>query len=211
MATPTKDFAIPIVFPDYRIAVNTPSIPIDLPGRWLDFKIPATKNKVPDLGHAGILFVNGVNGLTRYYEYGRYDPAALGLVEKRGVPDVKLQNGLPTAASLANTLRAISRVAGQNGRIAAAFIALPAGAFARMDTKAIQRKAQNTNPRREPYALLTNSCLHFAKEVAEAGGAAMPGVLDPRPVGYIDKVRAQHPDLDYKPGGAVVVEGIALP
>lgn len=74
------DIAIPIVFPDYLIAVNTPKtrlqIPDLLPGLDIlpdDIEIPETKNKFPELGHAGILFINGINGTIKYYEYGRYN------------------------------------------------------------------------------------------------------------------------------------------
>jgi len=34
-----------------------------------------------------------------------------------------------------------------------------------------RRLGENTNPRRTPYDLFSNSCLHFAKAVADAGGA----------------------------------------
>jgi hypothetical protein len=51
---PVKDIAIPIVFPHYRVLIEE-----------INARFP--------LGHAGILFINGGIGTTKYYEYGRYD------------------------------------------------------------------------------------------------------------------------------------------
>jgi hypothetical protein len=58
---------------------------------------------------------------------------------------------------------------------------------------------ENNDPNRPPYSLLTHSCLQFMKQVAEEGGAEMPIVLDPRPDGYIQRVRERFPHLDYSP------------
>lgn len=80
-----SDLAIPIVFPDYLISVDTPAINVQVPNGlpWFDvlpdrIRIPSGRKKLPYLGHAGILFANGQSGVTRYFEYGRYDPAAAG-------------------------------------------------------------------------------------------------------------------------------------
>jgi hypothetical protein len=73
-----NDIAIPIVFPDYLITVETPAVKVDVPNVLprVDvlpdrLKIPASKFKVPYLGHAGILFIQGGSGLTKYFEYGK--------------------------------------------------------------------------------------------------------------------------------------------
>ena len=99
-----KDVAIPIVFPDYLITVETPAVEVDVPDLlpWVDvlpnhLKVSATKQKIRYLGHAGILFIQGSSGLTKYYEYGRYDRAAKGLVRKQTLSDVNMgSNGRPT-------------------------------------------------------------------------------------------------------------------
>jgi hypothetical protein len=86
------DKVIPIVFPDYKITVEAQKVKVDvLP--WVDFDnftIPEYKDKISNLDHAGILFINGKNGTTKYYQYGRYDPPKnLGLVVKaRNLPDI---------------------------------------------------------------------------------------------------------------------------
>ncbi|HKO48620.1 MAG TPA: hypothetical protein VJV79_12900 [Polyangiaceae bacterium] len=206
-----SDVAIPVVFPDYLIMVETPAVTIDLPGKALDFKIPKSKNRVPYLGHAGILFINGRTGLTKYYEYGRYDPAAKGLVRKQGVPDVKIAtDGRPSAASLKLTLAKISQLSGQGGRMLGAYIEVNMGGFELMLKYATSRMAKNVNPERPPYELLSNSCLHFAKDTAAAGGGDMPMVIDPRPAAYIERVRDDFPDLDFTPPTTLTIEGITL-
>jgi hypothetical protein len=62
-----------------------------------------------------------------------------------------------------------------------------------------KRMLENNDPNRPPYSLITHSCLQFMKQVAEEGGADMPIVLDPRPDGYIQRVREKFPPLDYSP------------
>ncbi len=206
-----SDVAIPLVFPDYLIMVETPAVTIDLPGKVFDIKIPKAKNRVPYLGHAGILFVNGRTGVTKYYEYGRYDPDAKGLVRKQSVPDVRIaSDGRPSASSLKLTLGKISRVSGQGGRMLGAYIELNVGGFELMVTYATTRMALNVDPARPPYDLLSNSCLHFAKATAAAGGAQMPMIIDPRPAGYIERVRGEFPDLDFMPPSTLSIEGIKL-
>ncbi|MEP7364906.1 MAG: hypothetical protein ABI972_16765 [Acidobacteriota bacterium] len=209
------DVAIPVVFPDYLIAVDTPqtSIPIpdlpffDIPGIPKQITIPKSHNKVPFLGHGGALFFQGSTGTTKYYEYGRYDPAALGLVRKVSVPNVKMTGENPDRASLAALLAKVSRSSGQNGRILGAYISLPGGAYTKMLAYADKRLAENTNPKRAPYELLSNSCNTFMQQVCVAGGASMPAILLPNPAGYIRLVRMSFPVLDYA-GGIVTVPAL---
>jgi hypothetical protein len=208
------DVAVPIAFPDYLVTVDTPAVRLNVPD-WLprvpnEIRIPRQRGHVPYLGHAGILFFNS-RGLTKYFEFGRYDPEELGLVVPRRIPDLQLDaEGKPTLVSLSRTLNRISLVAGHSGRIEATYIELPDGAFAKMLAFATARLKDNTNPKRVPYDLTSNSCLHFMKLVAEAGGAQMPRVIDPRPGGYIERVRSDHPDLDFKAGGTAEIEGTPL-
>lgn len=207
-----KDVAIPIVFPDYLITVESPAGNVNVPDvlPWIDIlpsriKIPSAKLKVPYLGHAGILFIEGSSGFTKYYEYGRYDPAAHGLVRKQALSDVKIgSNGRPTKLTFEKVLGEISRKSGQGGKIAGAYIELSPGAFVKMLAHASNRMKQNSNPKRAPYELLSNSCLHFMKEVAEAGGSSMPVVIAPQPSGYIVQVRMQEKELDYERGSFTV-------
>ncbi len=209
------DLAIPMVFPAFLINVTTPAVNLDLvpffeiPGDTIVF--PARTERRPDLGHAGVLLIQGASGLTKYYEYGRYDAAQLGEVNHIPVRNVKMAaDGRPTRQSLINTLDQISALAGQRGRISGAYM-MVAGGFAAMLAHAHARDAEDSNPARRPYDVMFNSCLHFMREVVVAGGVNMPWVMDPRPVRYMPRVRERYPDLDYNPRGRVLaIEGIDL-
>jgi len=211
-----KDVAIPIVFPDYLITVETPAVKVEVPDilPWVDIlpdkiNVPPSKIKMPYLGHAGILFIDGSSGLTEYYEYGRYDPAAKGLVRKQSISDIKMgSNGRPTKKSLEKVLSEISLKAGQGGKISGAYIELDSGAFVKMLARAKTRIKSNSDPRRAPYELLSNSCLHFMKDVAEAGGVTMPTVMVPGPAEYIVQVRFQQKDLDFERTRPVTVQDV---
>jgi hypothetical protein len=73
------------------------------------------------------------------------------------------------------------------------------GGFPLMLKYAELRMSQNNNATRAPYNLLTNSCVHFAKDVVAVAGIETPWLLDPRPNSYISEFREDYPDLDYNP------------
>ncbi len=190
------DTVIPVVFPDYLIAVIEKDIPVDvLP--WFSFdNFTIGKAKAPELGHAGVLFFSAA-GVTKYCEYGRYDPPAnLGKVRPVRVPNLKMEKDKPSDESLKNVLYAISKASGQGGRIQGVYIEVP-GKFDAMLRYAQTREKQNTNPKRQPYDLFSNSCVHFAKGVVEAAGVGTPWMVDPRPNSYIGEFRDGFPDLDF--------------
>ena len=193
------DVAVPIVFTEYLIAV--PHTKVDLPKFFNDLGIKdiQTPGRLPDLGHAGVLIVEGRTGVSKYFEYGRYDAANKGLVRKQSIPDVKLsRSGEVELASLRATLKSVASKAGQGGKISGAYIRVP-GKFATMLSYAEKRLTDNANPGRTEYSLTGNSCLHFMKGTLESAGVAMPSLVDPRPVSYIDEIRDDYPDLDYNP------------
>lgn len=204
------DVVIPIVFPDYKIAVMIPKTKVDIIPwvEWDNFTIQKRKEKFSDLGHAGVLFINGKNGLTKYYEYGRYDAAALGLVRKISISNVRIKDGEVVYESLKRPLRQISSNAGQRGHISAVYIEVEGGKFSSMSKFANVRMAQNKNPNRMPYSLTGYSCVHFAKDVVKTSGADTPWMIDPRPNSYIGEFRDDYSDLDYTPGtNKLIIEG----
>lgn len=175
----SRDLVIPIVFPDYRI--STPF------------------GRISQLGHAGVLLINGHTGMTAYFEYGRYDRAGLGEVRRRRVPDIRLgRDGLPTETSLQRTLQSISLQAGHRGRIQATRIEVP-GQFRTMHLYAQRRQRENSDSSRTPYSILNNNCMTFAQQVAEAAGVSLPRMIDPRPNSYIEELREKYPNVDYTP------------
>jgi hypothetical protein len=173
------DVLIPIVFPDYKIS--------------------ALGKKWEGLGHAGILFVPGSTGTTKYYEYGRYDKAEKGQVRKLTIPNVRIDKstGKIDMRSLAEVLTAISQQSGQSTRIAGAFIEQD-GYQKVLDYVEGRRKA-NSDPRRKEYGLFSNNCATFMQQSLDRAGVNTPWMLDPRPNSYIDELRADYPTLDYDP------------
>jgi len=164
-----NDLAIPIAFPDFM--ARSDEIQQDVPS-----------------GHAGILFASGATGTTMYFEYGRYDPPGnIGLVRRQTIPN-SAARGLSVRA-LKPALRRLSQASGHGGRLRAAWIEVPDGGFARMKTFAEQRMQMNNNPGRTHYSIASNNCCTFARDVAEAGGAA----------------------VGLAPGWAVVLQGTIFP
>lgn len=203
------DLLIPIVFPDYKITIETPATKVHIPDiiPFVDIlpneiRVPHTKNKISDLGHAGVLFINGKNGSTKYYEYGRYDAKQLGWVRKiQNLPNVKLDpNKDINEDSLKIALKYISTKAGKKGRISAAFIKVE-NKYELMLKYAQTRMALNRVPGREKYSVTSYSCVHFMKGVMDAAGIDTPWMLDPRPVSYIEEVQDDYPSLEYDPKG----------
>lgn len=196
------DIAIPIVFPDYKISVTTPPSIIDIPDLIPGFDIlpdkvgvPSVQAKVPELGHAGILFFQGATGVTKYYEYGRYAPG--GTVRKLTIRNLEmLRDGHPTKVSLTYVLSQISIKAGKGGRIEGAYIQAD-GKYQAMLNYAQKRYQENINSKRKPYDIFSNSCNHFMQGVLEAAGISLPYMVDPRPNSYIDEIRENYPDLNY--------------
>jgi hypothetical protein len=216
------DVAIPIVFPEYRIKVSEPvrfNVRLDKVEAWgvevfsgYRYKGPEIfDGKIDDLGHAGVLIIRGgsphTKGLTKYYEYGRYDAAEMGIARKVQVPDVVLgADGRPTRDSLKHVLAVISTKAGHGTPVQGAYIEAP-GRFEAMLKYATTRVSLNKNPKREAYSIWTNSCLHFAIHTVEAGGIETPWYADPSPASYGEVLQEAFPDLDYDPKrGTLVIE-----
>ena len=125
------DIIIPIVFTEYKVTVDTPNFEFDL-FPWTDFEnisIQQSSQKVPNLGHAGILLIESQTGKTKYYEYGRYDyPELKGAVRRLPIPNAKFTNNSLTLSSLVPILRKISDRAGKGSKIEGVFIEA-AGSF----------------------------------------------------------------------------------
>lgn len=208
------DIVIPIVFPDYLIgAGKTPKIEVDVPDLLPLFdifpdqiRIPSKNLKLPELGHAGVLFINGRSGATRYFEYGRYDRAKLGLAHRKDTPPVKIgKDNKPTHDSFKRVLARISKLAGNGGRIEGAYIEVADGKFISMLQYANKRVMQNRMKNRKPYDIATNSCMHFSKEVVESAGVQMPWILDPRPNSFIAEVQSNYPKIKFVPQGVFTI------
>ena len=207
-----SDCVFPLVFPDYLIAVPRPSISVDLPD-FLPFDdtiedfLDDKTTKLPELGHAGVLFINdrGTKGITKYYEYGRYR-SSRGETRRRPMPDCVFKGGRPDIDSLTAVFQNISRVAGQRGRVSSVYIET-SGKYNDMLAYAQRRVRENKNPNRVPYNIMEHSCVHFAMEVVKAAGIKQEAsVLDARPISYIDRLRESYPDVELN-SGRLTIEG----
>ena len=189
----------------YTYAVSNPLMYVDpsgldaIPIVFKDYLIETLIGRLPHLGHAGVLLINNETGYTRYYEYGRYDkPEKLGIARNVRVSNVQIneQTGLPTTESLNEVLKTISEKAGQGGVIAGAYI--KNDDFDSMDKFAQEWVNKSDDLGRKKYSLYTWNCLHFVKEVIEAGGVDMPKIISPRPNAYIKKIQRQYPEIAYE-------------
>lgn len=66
-------------FAPYSYVLNNPTNAIDPDGRdailiaYPDYRIGTPIGRIGGLGHAGVLLIDNKTGVTKYYEYGRYD------------------------------------------------------------------------------------------------------------------------------------------
>ena len=81
-------------FSPYNYCAGDPVNYTDTDGRdavFVTFKgynIESAGMKNPGLGHAGILLINNKTGLTKYYEYGRYDRENIGVTRSYAILNV---------------------------------------------------------------------------------------------------------------------------
>lgn len=146
------------------------------------------------LGHAGVVSID-TSGHTKYYEYGRYDSAHLGVARHISVPDVVMQkNGFPTNASLAKLMSALSERAGHGGPVEGAYF--KHANASQVDAYAQSREAQNTDASRKPYNILTNSCSSFTCSAIAAGGGSTALTYSPRPASVMLVLQKLDSDMD---------------
>lgn len=188
-----EDFLIPIVFPEYEIQVDSETIEV------FGYKVSTPSGKVPYLGHAGVILINGDTGLTRYYEFGRYpnpDSDIPGNVRKVPANDVVIKNGLITETSFKVMLRKVSKISGQKGAISG--VVLRGSFFKKADDWLKLKLKQNNNTDKEKYDLYTHNCMTFVIDLADYLGLETswrPSVVVPTV--YIEQFQLTKPDLEY--------------
>ena len=166
-----------------------------------DYKISTPIGKIGNLGHAGVLLIDNKTGVTKYYEYGRYDKEGKGVVRTFAVPNVKIgQDKKPTLESLNKTLSIISEQAGHAGRIEGAYI--ESDKFKEMKNYAESKRAENANSKRKEYSLRNNNCGTFAADVLKQDPSVKdkaPVIIDPRPNSIVKEYQDNFKSLNYDP------------
>ena len=166
-----------------------------------DYKISTPICKIGNLGHAGVLLIDNKTGVTKYYEYGRYDKEGKGVVRTFAVPNVKIgQDKKPTLESLNKTLSIISEQAGHAGRIEGAYI--ESDKFKEMKNYAESKIAENANSKRKEYSLRNNNCGTFAADVLKQDPSVKdkaPVIIDPRPNSIVKEYQDNFKSLNYDP------------
>jgi hypothetical protein len=197
----------------YTFVHSNPLKYIDPDGRdailvvFPDYKISTSVGKVSNLGHAGVLLIDNKTGLTKYYEYGRYDSEGKGLVRSIAVSNVIIRkDGKPTEKSLQKVLGQLSKKSGQNGRIEGAYI--ESDNFEAMNNYAKEKMAENSDPDRESYSLRNNNCGTFGCDVVNQDpnvAKNSPSILDPSPNSIIKEYQGEYGKVQYNPktGGSV--------
>ena len=105
-----NDFAILVVWPEYPIEVSEGF-------------------SVEGLGHAGVVIVDGDTGITKYYEYGRYDKEELGSVRNRIIPNVTMLDGKIDGSSLKNMMSSLNSTAGKDNYAIGSILPLGEGGY----------------------------------------------------------------------------------
>jgi hypothetical protein len=130
-------------------------------------------------GHAGVLLIR-YDGFTKYYEFGRYDPANNGLVRNQVVPNAQIaSDGRTTPTSLKNILSILSTRSGKGGQIRAAY-------FINVDFDKMLAKATSPQPK---YDIIDFNCGQYAESVILQGNPRIdvPLIIDPRPNNIVDE------------------------
>jgi uncharacterized protein RhaS with RHS repeats len=197
--------AILVVFPNYMVDTET------------------RLGKQP-LGHAGVLLIDNKTGVTKYYEYGRYNTTdgSKGRVRSsdtdRGLAlsnvVIDPETGKPTQESLNKVLGQISKISGQGGEIKGAFVE---GDFKVMNDYA-QEKLKESNPQykeydkdRKSYKLLSNNCGTFADDVIKQDSNAKkkaPWIFNPTPKNIAEEYQKKVPNVNYDPSKSQTTSGI---
>ena len=185
------DFIFPIVYPDYQVY-----IPEKYRLSVLNYELIGSKEK---LGHAGVLIINGQDGVSKYYEFGRYDKEERGIVRNVKIQNAIIKDYKITESSLSNILDELSKTAGQNGRIeSAVFI----GDYYK---KAYNWLTNDNNPYRrndrDEYNILNFNCMKFVLDLLDHLEIPInwPGLFV-KPDQEIAELQDDYIDLRYTPG-----------
>jgi hypothetical protein len=131
------------------------------------------------VGHAGVLLIKS-DGFTKYYEFGRYDPAKNGKVRNQSIPNAEIaSNGKATPSSLKKILEILCTKSGRDTRIRAAY-------FINVDFDKMLAQATATQTK---YDILSFNCGQYAESVILQGNSKIdrPLIINPVPNNIVDE------------------------
>jgi len=136
---------------------------IDVVYTFFPITIPHTNGMQAPLGHAALVAVDPKTGLTRYYEYGRYDGDENGKVKRRTIPNLKIgKDGKITEESLESLYEHLSEKLGKGYSVWATY-------HKNADYNKLIAYVEwfMNNPHRPPYSVPTNTCYTFVDRALE--------------------------------------------
>ena len=148
-------------------------------------------NGIPFTGHAGVLLIDNKTGITKYYEYGRYDKDNIGIVRTVTVPNVDIgKDGKPTIESLNKVMQCLSENSGAGGEIEGAYII--SDKFKEMNDFAKNRMNENNDPNRKKYSIWSNNCATFAEDViTQDKSVDRPWIVVNSPINIVDEYQEE--------------------
>ena len=155
------DYAIPLVWPNY---------PIKIAG-----------HSFLELGHAGVIIVNGETGYTRYFEFGRYrDSAGLthyeGLARSSPIPNIGLSGDGLNSLQFYNAVLSVNQEAAKGLPSFGTIFELPDGGYERALAFAESVVANSLEAYGVYDVAADRTCYGFAKEVVRVGGVDFDGL-----------------------------------
>ena len=191
----------------YAFCNNNPVNLVDPDGRdgiyinFPEYIITIGERQYENLGHSGVLLIDNKTGVTKYYEFGRYDEAGIGVVRKPKIPDVIIgADGKPTEESLNAVLSEISEKAGHGGPIEGAYV--ESDNFKDMNDYAKEQMNNNSNEDRKEYNIINNNCSTFAEDVLKQDKDVekqAPTVLINKPNSVVKKWQNVFTPIRYEP------------
>ncbi|SJN60082.1 hypothetical protein VR7878_03986 [Vibrio ruber DSM 16370] len=183
------DFLIPIVYPDYLVHIPKANQEI------LGIKILDDREA---FGHAGVLIINGKTGVSKYYEYGRYDALDRGIVRKPNISNAVVKNGRVTESSLTKILKELSDNSGQHGRIEA--VVFIGDYYSQAEQWLTDPNGPYRAPDRESYNVRNFNCIQFVLDLLESLSidTHWPGLIS-MPDEEMEELQEDYRDLRYNP------------